>query len=166
VACADALTRLRRGLPISDDAIEKGLASVSWPARMEILSRHPVVVADGAHSRDAARRLRESLTDYLSCRRAFLIVGMSADKDVTGVAEELAPIARRAVAVRANHPRAMPPQEVAAALAEAGVETEVGEEVAEALDKTMATADDKAVICLAGSLFVAAEGRSHLGGLR
>lgn len=166
VACADALTRLRRGLPISDDAIEKGLASVSWPARMEILSRHPVVVADGAHSRDAARRLRESLTDYFSCRAAFLIVGMSADKDVAGVAQELAPIARRAVAVRANHPRAMASQEVAAAFLEAGVETEVGEEVAEALDKTMATADDKAVICLAGSLFVAAEGRSHLGGLR
>ena len=133
---------------------------------MEILSRRPIVVADGAHSRDAARRLRESLTDYLSCRRAFLIVGMSAGKDVTGVAEELAPIARRAVAVRANHPRAMPPQEVAAAFAEAGVETEVGEEVAEALDKTMATADDQAVICLAGSLFVAAEGRAHLGRLR
>jgi dihydrofolate synthase/folylpolyglutamate synthase len=76
VACADALAQ--RGLPISDEAIEKGLASVSWPGRMEILSRDPVVVADGAHSRDAARRLRESLTDYLSCRRAFLIVGMSA----------------------------------------------------------------------------------------
>ena len=164
VACAEALTD--RGLPISDEAIEKGLAGVSWPARMEILSRHPVVVADGAHSRDAARRLRESLTDYFSCRAAFLLVGMSADKDVSGVAQELAPIARRAVAVRANHPRAMAPQEVAAAFLEAGVETEVGEEVGEALDKTMATADDKAVICLAGSLFVAAEGRSHLGGLR
>jgi dihydrofolate synthase/folylpolyglutamate synthase len=164
VACADALTE--HGLPISDDAIEKGLAGVSWPARLEILSRRPIVIADGAHSREAARCLRESLTDYFSCRAAFLIIGMSAGKDVSGVAEELAPIVRRAVAVRANHPRAMSSQEVAAAFAEAGVETEGGEEVGEALDKTMATADDKAVICLAGSLFVAAEGRAHLGGLR
>ena len=162
VACADALTE--RGLPIGNEAIEKGLASVSWPGRMEILSRHPVVVADGAHSRDAARRLRESLTDYLSCDRAFLIVGMSANKDVTGVAEELAPVAQRAVAVRANHPRAKEPREIAAAFSEAGVETEVVKEVGEALAKTMAAADDKAVICLAGSLFVAAEGRAQLGG--
>jgi dihydrofolate synthase/folylpolyglutamate synthase len=123
------------------------------------------VVADGAHNRDAARRLRESLTDYLSCHDAFLVVGMSAGKDVTGVAQELAPITRRAVAVRANHPRAMAPQEVAAAFTAAGIETEVEEEVAEALEKTMAAADDKAVICLAGSLFVAAEGRARLGGL-
>ncbi len=164
VACTDVLTE--RGLPIGDEAIERGLASVSWPGRMEILSRHPVVVADGAHSRDAARRLRESLTDYLSCGSAFLIVGASADKDVAGLAQELAPIARCVVAVRANHPRAMPPGEIAAAFLEAGVETEVGEEVAEALEKTMAAADDKAVICLTGSLFVAAEGRAYLGGLR
>jgi dihydrofolate synthase/folylpolyglutamate synthase len=133
---------------------------------MEILSRRPIVVADGAHSRDAARCLRESLTDYLSCHGAFLIVGASAGKDVTGLAQELAPIARRVTAVRANHPRAMAPEEVAAAFAEVGVEAEVGEEVAAALEKTMAAADDKAVICLAGSLFVAAVGRAHLGGLR
>jgi dihydrofolate synthase/folylpolyglutamate synthase len=162
VACADALTQ--GGLPISDEAIEEGLASASWPGRMEILSRHPIVVADGAHSRDAARRLREGLTDYLCCRSAFLIVGASANKDVTGVAQELAPIARRAVAVRANHPRAMPPKEVAAAFTEAGVVTAVGEEVAEALEKTMAAADGKAVICLTGSLFVAAEGRAYFRG--
>ncbi len=164
VACADILRE--RGLPIDNEAIEKGLASVSWPGRMEVLSQHPVVVADGAHSRDAARCLRESLTDYLSCNSVFLIVGSSAGKDLTGVAQELAPIARRAVAVRANHPRAMRPQEIATAFLEAGVEIEAGEEVAEALAKTMAAADDKAVICLAGSLFVAAEGRAHLGGLR
>jgi dihydrofolate synthase/folylpolyglutamate synthase len=163
VACADALTE--RGLPIVDEAIEKGLASVSWPGRMEILSRRPVVVADGAHSRDAARRLRECLTDYLSCRGAFLIVGASAGKDVAGVAQELAPVARRVTAVRANHPRAMAPQEVAAAFIDVGVRTELGEEVGEALKEAMAGADDKAVICLAGSLFVAAEGRAHLGGL-
>jgi dihydrofolate synthase/folylpolyglutamate synthase len=164
VACADALRE--RGLAIGDEEIERGLANVSWPGRMEILSRHPIVVADGAHSRDAARRLRESLTDYLSCADAFLIVGASGDKDVTGLAQELAPIARRVVAVRANHPRAMAPAAVAAAFVEAGVEAEVGEEVAAALEKTIAVADDKAVICLAGSLFVAAEGRAHLGGLR
>jgi folylpolyglutamate synthase/dihydropteroate synthase len=41
----------------------------------------------------------------------------------------------------------------------------VRKEVAEALEQTMAAADDKAVICLAGSLFVAAEGRAHLRGI-
>ncbi len=89
VACADALTQRR--LPIPDGAIQHGLAHVSWPGRMEVLHRKPLVVADSAHSRDSARRLRETLTDYFSCQSAFLIVGMSADKDVTGLAQEREP---------------------------------------------------------------------------
>jgi len=159
-ACADALAQ--RGLSIADEAIENGLADVSWPGRMEILRREPLVVADGAHSRESARRLRDSLTDYLSCRSAFLIVGMSADKDVSGLAQELAPVARRVIAVRADHPRAMPAQQVAAAFVQAGAEAEAGGKVAQTLEKAMATADGKEVICLTGSLFVAAEGRAHM----
>ena len=163
VACADALTQ--RGLPIPDGAIQHGLAHVSWPGRMEVLRRKPLVVADSAHSRDSARRLRETLTDYLSCQSAFLIVGMSADKDVTGLAQELSPIARRVMAVRTGHPRAMPPQQVAAAFREAGAEAEAENEVSNTLGKVLATAAGEEVICLTGSLFVAAEGRAYLRGI-
>src|SRR4030065_141385 len=85
---------------------------MTWTARRSAC-RRPVGVADGAHSRDSARRLRESLTRYLSCRGAFLIVGMSAGKDAIGLAEELAPVASGVITVRADHPRAMPPQEAA-----------------------------------------------------
>ena len=163
VACADALTQ--RGLPIPDGAIQHGLAHVSWPGRMEILRRKPLVVADSAHSRDSARRLRETLTDYLSCQSAFLIVGMSADKDVTGLAQELAPIARRVTAVRTGHPRAMSPQQVATAFREAGAEAEAENEVSKTLEKVLAAAAGEEVICLTGSLFVAAEGRAYLRGI-
>ena len=163
VACADALRG--HGLDVPDGAIERGLADVRWPARFEILRKSPEVIADGAHNRDSARYLRETLTRYLSCDGAFLIIGMSVGKDVTGLAEELAPVASGVVAVRADHPRAMPPQEVAAAFRRAGVEVKVGQGVAAALDGALAAAAGDGVICLAGSLFVAAEGRAHLRGL-
>ena len=163
VACVDALRR--RGLEVPEGAVERGLAEVRWPGRMEILRRKPVVVADGAHSRDSARRLRDSLTRYLSCRGAFLIVGMSAGKDAIGLAEELAPVASGVITVRADHPRAMPPQEAAAAFRRAGVDAEVGQGVAAALDGALAAAAGEGVICLTGSLFVVAEGRAHLRGL-
>lgn len=163
VACVDALRPL--GLEVPDAAVKRGLAEVHWPGRMEILSRRPIVVADGAHNRDSARRLRESLTRYLSCRGAFLIVGMSAGKDAIGLAEELAPVAAGVIAVRADHPRAMPPQEAAAAFRQAGVDAKVGRGVAAALDGALAAAAGEGVICLTGSLFVVAEGRAHLRGI-
>jgi dihydrofolate synthase/folylpolyglutamate synthase len=163
VACVAALPQ--PGVAIGDEAIESGLASVYWPGRMEILRSRPLVVADGAHSRDSARRLRECLTDYLSCRNALWIVGMSADKDATGLAQELAPIARRVIAVRARHPRAMAREEIAAAFVAAGAEAEMGDEVPKTLENVLATTEGEAVICLTGSLFVAAEGRAHLQGI-
>ncbi len=163
VACVDALRG--RGLEVSDADVKRALAEVHWPGRMEILRRAPVVVADGAHNRDSAQRLRESLTRYFSCPGAFLIVGMSAGKDATGLAEELAPAASGVIAVRAEHPRAMPPQEVAAAFRRAGVDAQVGQGVAAALDGALAAVAGEGVICLTGSLFVVAEGRAHLRGI-
>ena len=163
VACVQALRA--RGLAVRAEAIAAGLASVSWAGRVEVLRRRPLIIADGAHNRDSARRFRECLKEYFSCDRAFLIVGTSADKDVAGLAEELAPIAERVLATRARNPRAMAPEQVAAAFRDLGVETVIRPEVGEAVEEAMAAAGRGGVLCLVGSLFVAAEGREHLLGV-
>jgi folylpolyglutamate synthase/dihydropteroate synthase len=93
-------------------------------------------------------------------------VGTSADKDIEGLAEELAPLARAAIATRAGHPRAMAPERVAAAFRRLGVPVEVGENVAESLARAVAAAGAAGLICLVvGSLFVAAEARESLLGV-
>src|SRR5262249_32894847 len=52
------------GIPIPDEAIQKGFAQAKWPARFEVLRREPPVVIDSAHNRDSSRRLRETLDEY------------------------------------------------------------------------------------------------------
>jgi len=163
VACADALRK--RGVAISAGTVERGLQQVRWPGRLEVLREKPLVIADGAHNRDSARRLREALTDYFSCRQAFLIIGTSADKDIRGLAEELAPLAGAVIATQANHPRAMPPDQIADAFRTLGVPVAVEQSVAEALRAAMAQTGERGLICLVGSLFVAAEAREHLLGV-
>ena len=161
VACVNALRE--RGAHIPDESVLDGLASVRWPGRGEVLTETPLVIADGAHNRGSAQRLREMLAEYFPGDRAFFIVGASADKDIEGLAEELAPMAERVFAVRTDHPRAMEPQRIAAAFAALGVPIEVRNDVGEALDTAMASKAGRAVICATGSLFVAAEAREHLG---
>jgi dihydrofolate synthase/folylpolyglutamate synthase len=102
--------------------------------------------------------------DYFSCQRAFFVVGTSADKDVDGLAEELAPIAARVIATRSRHPRAMPPQQIAAAFARLGVEAATAATAEEALARAVAEGGEQEVICLAGSLFLVAEGREPILG--
>jgi len=150
------------GIAVPSAAIRDGLAQVTWPARLEVLRRHPLVVADGAHNRESARRLCQALQEDLGARAAVLVVGTLADKDVAAMAQELAPLARVVFAPAFPHPRAMAPQAVAAAFAAQGCAAHTASDVARALKmafSAMASIDGPCVICLTGSLAFAAEAR-------
>lgn len=164
-AVAGTAALRQRGCPVPSEAIVRGLAGVSWPGRLEVLAERPLIIADGAHNRDSARRLRQALDDYFACRRAFFIIGTSTDKEVDSLAEELAPVAARVVVTQARHPRAMPPKQIATAFARLGVETETAATVEAALDGAVAAGEEQAVICLTGSLFLVAEARELLLGV-
>ena len=162
----DLIDTLRQqGTAISEEAIAEGLRQVSWPGRLEVLHDRPLVVADGAHNGDSARRLREALAEHFSCDGAILVIGVSGDKTVEAIARELAPIARRVIVTRSRHPCAAEPEVVAAAFAARGVPTETAPTVAEALDRALAAVRPEELICVVGSLFVVAEGRERILGI-
>jgi dihydrofolate synthase/folylpolyglutamate synthase len=148
---------------IEDSAIGEGLATVKWPARAEVIHLRPLVVADGAHNPDSARALRQTLVDYCGANAATFIIGASSDKDIEGVAAELAPIASRVLAVRAGHHRAMDPGRILAAFGSLGITAEDVDSIPSAIERAMADSEGTGVICLTGSLFVAAAGREYFG---
>jgi len=155
------------GLELSDAAIADGLRKVRWPARLEIIKRRPLLVLDGAHDVESVRRLRGALSDFLPHSRAFLVIGTSADKDVSSIAAEMESMPRleQVIATRSRHPRAAPAHTVAAAFSERGIATTWEEDVARAVDSALALAEPSDMICVFGSLFVAAEAREHILGL-
>lgn len=153
-----------KGFKISRGDIKTGLAQVSWPGRFQILSHHPLIVVDGAHNPDAARKLRQSLEQYIGLsaapvgagqRRATLIMGASFDKDVDRVVSELCPLFSRVLVTHSRHPRAMAPESLKAEFARHGVEVEVVDDVGVALSLASPVDDD--LVCVAGSLFVVGE---------
>ncbi len=146
-----------KGFNISQGSIADGLARTSWPGRLQVVSRHPLIVVDGAHNTAGARSLRESLQQYFDFERAILIIGASDDKNIAGIVSELAPLFNKAIATRSRHPRAVAPAAVVTEFARYGLETEVVDDVPEALSRAVALAGDKDLVCVAGSLFVIAE---------
>ncbi len=163
VLAAEALAR--QGLELSEAPCRRGLKALRWPGRLEIVRRRPLVVLDGAHNGQSARRLRETLEEDLGIGRATLVIGYSGDKDATALAREMEPVAARVIATRSRSPRAAPPHEVAAAFAEHGIAATCEESVAAAMDAALALAEPGDAICVLGSLFVAAEAREHLLGI-
>ena len=146
-----------KGFTIFRDNIVDGLARVSWPGRFQVLSHHPLLVVDGAHNPDSAQKLKQSLVQYFNFDRAFLVMGLSADKDMAGIVSELAPIFDEVIITRSRHPRAMAPAPLAAEFAKCGVKTQVAEDVPAALSLALSKAGTGDLICAAGSLFVVAE---------
>jgi len=153
------------GVKLGEEQVKKGLEDVRWPARIEVLKRRPLIVVDSAHTADSARRLRDTLGEYLHVDRATLVVGLMGDKDLEGLAMAVEPVARRVVATRADHPRALDPEAVARAFRDLGVETTWERSVAAAIDAALALSTPSDAVVILGSIALAGEARAHILGL-
>jgi dihydrofolate synthase / folylpolyglutamate synthase len=152
-------------LGVPRKSIEAGLAKTDWPGRLQILRRRPLLVVDGAHNRDSASKLKEALKEYFHFDRLILIIGTSADKDVSGIIEELAPLANTVIVTRSRHPRATKPEILAGEFARLGVQAERAEDVARAVAEAQGKAGRGDLICATGSLFLVAEVIEYVKGL-
>lgn len=155
-----------RGFPVAAPAIGEGIATVRWPGRLEVLSREPLVVADGAHNPASARALVASLRDYFKPRHIRLVYGSLVDKDAEGVLRVLLPAVEDVVIVAPRLPRAMPVDEIATVVRRLGCQPAVAPSVAEGVCMATERTDPGDLVCVTGSLFVVGEaGASKRRGL-
>lgn len=144
------------GINISDETVKKSLESTYFPARLEIISKKPLIVLDGAHNPDGAAALSEFLKSYNG--KAAAIIGMMKDKDVDSVLKEALPYIYKAVAVEVeNLPRSMKADELCKI---ASNYTEC--QVAESYDRAIDLLKDEDAVFVFGSLYLAAGIREKL----
>jgi len=160
-AAIAAVETLRgRGVPVTEKAVRCGLREVRWPARLQLVGRDPLVIVDGAHNADSFAKLFAALRRHFIFARLLLIFGPLIDKDLPGMAAEIASAeVERVYATAVAHPRATPPAEIAAALHSVAPALEVvatGETRA-ALSAALADAGPRDLVCVAGSLYLAGE---------
>jgi dihydrofolate synthase / folylpolyglutamate synthase len=160
VATAEQLQA--QGLPISVDAIRQGVKQVQWEGRLETVSRHPWIVLDGAHNRDSARCLREAVMTCFRYQRLILVLGISANKNLEGIIEELTPMASMTVATRAMVPRAAPPQRVAALAAKWSEHIIAEEDTHRALAQAIAETQPDDLLLVTGSLYLVGDAKRLL----
>jgi len=163
VALAAVELLQERGFAIPEAAIRQGLTGVRWPGRLEEVSSRPRLILDGAHNPAAAAILAKALDRDLSYDRLILVLGVMADKDITGILNRLVPRADVVIFSRPRYDRAAGP-EILESLAKNGPqETYVIPDLAAALAKAQSVAADNDLIVVTGSLFTVGEAREHLG---
>jgi len=160
VAVVEALNK--RQLPVTSEQIKRGLATVRLPGRLELISMVPPVVVDGAHNGESMENLCRALRLHFPAERYMFVLGVNADKDLGGMLNHLSGMGRTIVCTRSGSARALDPGQIAGEARKVGLETIVSESVAEAVDQALRLRSADEVICVTGSLHVAAEARAHV----
>jgi dihydrofolate synthase/folylpolyglutamate synthase len=149
----------KRGAAISQDSIRKGLAETQWPGRLEIVSKSPLIMLDGAHNLAAARNLARFLTSYLAGRKLTLVIGILDDKPYEAMLNCLLPLAERVILTQPRINRALPPERLREVAARYNLDIIVIADVAGAVKHAVDTRIPHGAICIAGSLYVVGEAK-------
>ena len=89
-AALAVVSGLKERLPVSMQAIRRGLIEVELPGRFQVLAGRPAVILDVAHNPQAVAGLAENLGDMKFFEKTIAVVGMLADKDIAGTLAALA----------------------------------------------------------------------------
>jgi dihydrofolate synthase/folylpolyglutamate synthase len=155
-------------LAVSDDAVERGLANVKWPARMQRIDAGPLTAGlragselwlDGGHNPAAGRVVAQTVADLeeRSAKPLYLIAGMMALKDAAGFLAPFAGLARHVITVPipGAHEATHAPEVLAEAARSVGLTAETAPSVEAALRRLEQTQPGTKRILICGSLYLA-----------
>ena len=110
---------------ISDEKAEyyirEGIEKTRWEGRMEILSREPFFMVDGAHNGNGVAALAESLRTLFPGEKFHFVMGVMADKNYEEMIEELLPLALDFKTVTVESERALAAQELSEKIRAKGI---------------------------------------------
>lgn len=92
-----ALALKERGERITDEDIEKGIASFTVPCRMEKVSEKPLIILDGGHNEGCMLALRAMAEKHLNGRKITVLMASMKDKDYRKSLEIILPLCNNAV---------------------------------------------------------------------
>jgi dihydrofolate synthase/folylpolyglutamate synthase len=152
-----------KALGLSPEQIATGFETVRWPGRLELVSRQPDFILDGAHNPAGAAALAAYIREFYAERPVWLVFGAMRDKAVEEVAEQLFPLADRIIATAPNFTRALRPEAVLDLSTELSGHGEaiIAATIADAIQLAR-LAPPTAAVFFTGSLFLVGEARALL----
>ncbi len=120
-AALAALESLRDRLPVSVQNIRLGLANVELAGRFQVLPGKPQIILDVAHNPHAATVLSQNLGNMGYFPYTYAVFGVMSDKDIDGVVQHLKGEIDHWNVTALPTLRGASPQQLEAALREAGV---------------------------------------------
>jgi dihydrofolate synthase/folylpolyglutamate synthase len=156
----------RGGVNVTRHAVEDGLSTTEWPARLELLEIDDgrQVLIDAAHNAEGAQALAAYLQQWHP-QRPLLVISVMRDKDVDDILEILVPATADVIATQAPSPRALPAGELARRVS--ALHVRAGRQpavlaIADPQEAVSAALERAPTVLIAGSIFLAGAVRDSL----
>lgn len=152
-----------RLLGLDDESIKRGVEAAAVPARMEVISRSPLVLLDGGHNDDGGRAVAKSLEGLLKNKKIIAVMGMMADKNVEAYLSCVAPLCEAVAATTVSgNPRAMSAAELECIAKKYCKNTYAFDKACDAVNFAKANIAGYDCLLVCGSLYLAGEVRGLL----
>ena len=162
VACSIILKN--NGFKIDEKSIEKGIYNTKNSGRMELVSKKPLILLDGAHNLEGIEKLKKSLENDFEYNRLILVIGILKDKNYIDMLETIVPICDIVVTTKSTNKRSLSPFKLKKEVEYVDYKKTIIP--FESIDKGVLYAKSEAgikdMICICGSLFTVGEARSFL----
>jgi len=153
------LDALRDKLPVSMEAVRRGLTEVTLAGRFQLIPGRPQLILDVGHNPHAAQSLASNLAALPPCRHNYAVFAMLNDKDITGVVEALADYVDTWLLAGINAPRGAKAVELKQVLRQSGINGEIltFDTIADAVTYAYNAADENDRISAFGSFYTISE---------
>jgi dihydrofolate synthase/folylpolyglutamate synthase len=152
------------GRALGEEPVTSTLAKARMPGRMELISRKPMIVLDGAHNPAGVKALVATLDGaFHVAGERRCVIGMLSGRDIDDMVEPLVSLGFTEFHCCAPHsPRAVPASEVADAVRRHGGVAYEHPSAMAALAHARERSTDEDLIVVAGSLYLVAEVRGEV----
>lgn len=156
-----ALELVSKHFPVSEAALRRGLETVRWPGRLEVMSERPLVILDGAHNPEGVHALADELLGLRQGRKIRLLFATMADKEWQLMLATLAKLADEMIFTRVAMERSANPELLAKSIP-IPVPNRVIQDSQTALAALLDSAQPDDIVVVAGSLYLLGEVRPLL----
>ncbi len=151
-----------KGFDIGSEAVIRGTENARIPARIEVLSKNPLVILDGSHNDGSTAALGQLVKKHLEGKRILAVMGMMADKDIKKSLGNLIPFFSKVITVEPSNPRSMRSEELADIVGKFGIESIPCKDPVQGVETAFSLLDGFDVLIVCGSLYLAGDVREKM----
>ncbi|MFW6109664.1 MAG: glutamate ligase domain-containing protein, partial [archaeon] len=144
----------------SIESVEKGLKNVTWPGRLELIHREPVIILDCAKDAEATQAVKKTIEEDLNDRRIIAVVSISSDKNIEGMIKNIAQVAEHFILTKHSVTyRATEPARLIKEIEKYGKSYEVHLDREKAFKRAVEEAKGDDMVLVIGSVYLAGDAR-------